>query len=220
MGRVGVGRPATVGRRRLRCEGAAVVVATALFSLAGCSPADETLDPSPRPPAATAVPATPSPSPSASTAPGLEALFEPVRGFRFDPVSATLQKGLEQRLRPVFGGLEDVQIAVRAVVTPDGASVPVRLAAVSYELPEGATIEQFAYELGREFLGSNPQNSRGTLGGNGIYMHEPGESTESVAFFVSEGVFIYAFGATVEAPTEIVSRRVFRAACGRIDCEV
>jgi hypothetical protein len=82
-----------------------------------------------------------------------------------------------------------------------------------FTLPEGVPFEAVVYEIGREFLGATPRNTKPVLGGSGAYMRGrvSGVTTESVSFFVDENVFVYVFGASLQAPTEQVAREIHEA---------
>lgn len=209
------------GRNRGGFPPAIVLTTLLMLMLPGCNSgggtAASTRGPSVVPESAIS-PETPAPPAPSSPSPNLGAMFSPLRGFAFEPLPADSQRAIERTLLRTFGGLRP-EVIVRRVVTSQGTQVPVRVAAISFELPEGATIEQFASEFGREFLGSNPRNATPMLGGNGVYVRDPREMSESVAFFLSDDVLVYAFGATIDAPTEIVSRSLFQVACSRINCE-
>ncbi len=93
--------------------------------------------------------------------------------------------------------------------------MPVRILSVSYNLPEEVPFGALATEIGREFLGATPGNSRGILGEAGIYMkgRSGGSRTESIAFFLGRNLFVYAFGASRDIPTEDIVKRLYDANC-------
>jgi hypothetical protein len=143
-----------------------------------------------------------------------EEIFGGVREFGFRDVSAPVERELSTRFRIAFERLDPVDVAAKRVVSRSGKPLPVRVVAVTYDLPADVPIEALAYEIGREFLGATPRNSSEALGGNGVYSRDSkeGQASESVAFFIGKETFVYTFGAMIEAPTERVARAIFRAA--------
>ncbi|MBW3594907.1 MAG: hypothetical protein KY391_04955 [Actinobacteria bacterium] len=192
----------------------------AVSASAGCSP---TADEEPiRPPAATATAdanaATPELDTTTEPAEDLTraaAIFEQeVPKYRFTRLPTGADQPLIDKFKSLFGGVDDVDVAVRRVETDDGGFVPVRMVAVSYTLPEGVPFGALAYEIGREFLDATPENTSDFAGGQGVYMKgmTNGRPSESVAFFIGEDVFVYAFGAGRDsAPTEEVSKALLDA---------
>jgi hypothetical protein len=136
-----------------------------------------------------------------------------IEGYDFEEMDPALERRITKQLLFTFGRLKPVHIAAKRVVGEDGSFVGVRVAAVSYTLPQGVPFGALASEVGREFLGATPQNSSSFLGGKGVYMRSrtDGDPTESVAFFIGEEIFVYFFGAAIEAPTEEIARRLFKA---------
>lgn len=59
-------------------------------------------------------------------------------------------------------------------------------------------------------MAATPRNSSEALGGHGIYMksRDADGEKESVAFFLGEDTFVYAFGASIAAPTEAVAKSI------------
>lgn len=204
-------------RAGIRAGTAAILlIAAGAFLLFACSPTEEGASRTAAEPTTTA----PSTATPAATATDLEAssragaIFEEgVPGYAFTPIDAARAEALTDKLRRLFGGVHDVDVVARRVETPDGGFVPVRIVAVSYTLPKGVPFEALASEIGREFLKATPENTSGFAGGRGVYMRgrTGGHPSESVAFFIGEDVFVYAFGATPSAPTEKVSKALLEA---------
>ena len=133
--------------------------------------------------------------------------------YTFTAIHAAIERDLVAKFESLFGGVEDVDVAVRRVESRTGDFVAVRIAAVSYRLPSGVPFGALATEVGREFLGATPDNTSDFAGGRGVYMRgrTNGDRTESVAFFIGEEIFVYAFGGNLAAPTEEVSKALLEA---------
>ena len=184
-----------------------------LVASVACSPNQD--EGSTRPPVSTA---TPEPDPVTEAAEDLsraDAIFEQeIPKYRFDRMPASAERPLARRFTALFGGVNDVDVAIRRVHTDDGGFVPVRIVAVSYTLPEGVPFRALASEVGREFLGATPKNASDFAGGRGVYMETStrGKASESVAFFIGEDVFVYAFGiGRATTPTEEISKALLDA---------
>ena len=164
------------------------------------------------PPSPTASASTPTEEPTGVSP--ADVIFEQeLADYTFTSMDPAGERRLVDRFERIFGGVEEVAVAVRRVETEDGGFVPVRIAAVSYTLPEGVPFGALASEIGREFLGATPENTSGFAGGKGVYMRDMtnGGVTESVTFFIGKEIFIYAFGASIAAPTEEVSKALLEA---------
>ncbi len=142
-----------------------------------------------------------------------ESIFVPIKGYRFEEVSPRLQQNLSSRFLRAFERLPPVSIAVKRVVTVGGHPLPVRIVAISYRLPKGVPFAALAAELGREFLGATPRNSSELMRGQGILIEDrAGEHrSESVAFFIGKEIFVYAYAAHSNAPTEDVAKKLLNA---------
>lgn len=142
--------------------------------------------------------------------------------FVFPRAEPTVEMQLKEPLTRAFSGLTSVDVDVRAVATTDGSELPIYVLVVTYRLPPEVPFGALASEIGREFLSATPHNSSPTLNGNGVYMRERrgGRATESVAFFIGREIFVYAFGATQEAPTAEVAQTLFRTNCRRVACDL